>query len=79
VVEAIIRVVDPTFSWTGIIQDNGLCPAWLDDLIPKNFDFSHHSRRAALLNVRLMNDEAFRQVAAAYLMRAVYEQVRAGG
>ena len=28
--------------------------------------------------VRLMNDEAFRNIAAGYLMRAVYQQVRAG-
>ena len=29
--------------------------------------------------VRLMNDEAFRSIAASHLMRAVYNQVRAGG
>jgi len=29
--------------------------------------------------VRLMNDEAFRNVAASHLMRAVYQQVKAEG
>jgi type I restriction enzyme R subunit len=28
--------------------------------------------------VRLMNDEAFRNIAAGHLMRAVYQQVRSG-
>lgn len=45
----------------------------LEDLLVERMDGNEE------IFVRLMNDEAFRQVAAAYLMRAVYEQVRAGG
>ena len=45
----------------------------LEDLLVERMDGNEE------IFVRLMNDEEFRQVASAYLTRAVYEQVRAGG
>lgn len=45
----------------------------LEDLLVERMDGNEE------IFVRLMNDDDFRQVAATYLMKAVYAQVRAGG
>lgn len=45
----------------------------LEDLLVERMDGNEE------IFVRLMNDDDFRQVAATYLMKTVYAQVRAGG